>query len=355
MAYLRLGQPEEALADFTKAIALAPKYAPSWSNRGLAYVRLGQPGKAAADRAKAIEVDPILNPILKQASRLRRVRYSRLGQQILRHTLREKAVADCTKAIELSPKDARLWNNRGEAYLTIHLDQAIADFAKAIELDPKFKDAWHDRSGAHAVLGKWQRAAAEFAQATERFPGDLELWCAYACTLLLAGDAEGYRRVCAEVLHANAQATDPQTGYVLARMVSLAPGTADRAQAVAWAQKAVAANPRRAWYLHTMGVAHYRAGQFDQAVRRLEQSQQDDPAWQGHIIDWLLLAMAHQRLERPVDARAWLDRARQWKDQAKKDLAKGAPYWPVDGWCDRLEIELLDREAEQLFRLDKKK
>ena len=172
----------------------------------------------------------------------------------------------------------------------------------------------------------------------------------YASTLVLAGDQEGYRRTCADLLRRLASVTDPQTCYLLARTASLAPGGGDPAQAVQRAEKGVAAYAKRAWYLHTLAVAHYRAGQFGEAVRRAQQSLKDDPAWGGHVVDWLLLAMAHERLGHADEARQWLDKAAGWLDQAGKGLPKETRFaLPLPSWSDRLEAQILRLEAERMI------
>jgi tetratricopeptide (TPR) repeat protein len=54
----KLGQKDEAIADFSKVIELYPKLATAWNNRGQAYFDLAQWEKAIADFSKAIELDP---------------------------------------------------------------------------------------------------------------------------------------------------------------------------------------------------------------------------------------------------------------------------------------------------------
>ena len=58
----------------------------------------------------------------------------------------KEAIADYDKAIELNPKDADTYYNRGAAknHLKQH-KEAIADYDKAIELDPKDADAYYNR------------------------------------------------------------------------------------------------------------------------------------------------------------------------------------------------------------------
>ena len=57
--------------------------------------------------------------------------YLQLGQY-------EKALADCSKGIELNEKVSGFWERRGSAYAALgDPDKAVADYSKAIELDPK--------------------------------------------------------------------------------------------------------------------------------------------------------------------------------------------------------------------------
>src|SRR5216684_2421488 len=79
-----------ACADYDKTIALDPKHASAYENRGRAY-------KAKGDL--------------------------------------DRAIADYDKAIALDPKDASAYNLRGLAYKSKgDLDRAIADYDKAIVL-----------------------------------------------------------------------------------------------------------------------------------------------------------------------------------------------------------------------------
>jgi hypothetical protein len=71
----------------------------------------------------------------------------------------------------------------------------------------------------------------------------------------------------------------------------------------------------------------------------------------GHVVNWLLLAMAQQRQGQQAEARRWLDKALQWIAQTGKVNPGGATgRLPVPSWSDHLEVLLLRREAEQLLR-----
>ena len=57
-AYRRLGQYEDAVRDFSKAIELWPDLDHAWNNRGGAYARLCKADLALADFEKAMELNP---------------------------------------------------------------------------------------------------------------------------------------------------------------------------------------------------------------------------------------------------------------------------------------------------------
>ena len=82
---------DNSIADYSKAVELAPDSADVYYNRGDAYDELGEYGKAIADYNKAIE----LNPNNSLAYYNRGLAYSEKGEV-------PKAVSDLEKCIELS-------------------------------------------------------------------------------------------------------------------------------------------------------------------------------------------------------------------------------------------------------------
>src|SRR5262249_6787684 len=88
------------------------------------------------------------------------------------------------------------------------------------------------------------------------------------------------------------------------------PTVRDPGRAVALAGRAVELVPNTGAYRNTLGVARYRAGDWEGAVEALEKSMELRAG--GDAYDWLFLAMAHQRLDDAVQARKWYDRAAGW-------------------------------------------
>ena len=66
-------------------------------------------------------------------------------------------------------------------------------------------------------------------------------------------------------------------------------------------------------YWNTLGVARYRAGDWEGAIRALEGSMRLQKG--GDSNDWFVLAMAHWQLSDPGQARTWYRRAVAWMDK----------------------------------------
>jgi len=72
------------------------------------------------------------------------------------------AIADFTKTIELNPKYAPAYADRGSIYSSrTQWDMAIADFSKAIELDPVYAYAYNYRGFAYSQKGQKELAVAD--------------------------------------------------------------------------------------------------------------------------------------------------------------------------------------------------
>lgn len=76
------------------------------------------------------------------------------------------ALADYNQALRLRPKVAATWNNRGFLrYKQQRFAEAIADFDRAIALDPDYPEPLVSRGAAYGTLGEHERALADFQRA----------------------------------------------------------------------------------------------------------------------------------------------------------------------------------------------
>jgi superkiller protein 3 len=246
--------------------------------------------EAVAAFRKAIELDP------KAAGY-----HVSLGTALIAQNKLDQAVAAFRKAIELDPKVASYHVNLGRALSRQNkLDEAIAALRTAIEVDPKFTPAYI--SLANALLGqnKLDEAIAAYRKGIERVPQDPNLHNILARLLATCSEAK-YR--------------DPSQSVVLAR-------------------KAVELAPMNPDYANTLGVAHYRAGDWKAAIAALEKSTELRKG--GNGFDWFFLAMAHWQLGNEDQARKWYDQAVAWMD-------KNQP--------NNRELDRFRTEAEELLKV----
>ena len=163
VAYGDKGDYDRAIADYTKATKLIPKYASAYHNRGIAYNDKGEYDRAIADYTQAIK----LNPKHASAYYNRGIAYGDKGDY-------DRAITDYKQAIKLDPKHASAYYNRGIAYGDKgDYDRAIADYHTAIKLlDPKDAHSYHFRGNIFEALDRKDEAIADFRKALELDPSD---------------------------------------------------------------------------------------------------------------------------------------------------------------------------------------
>ncbi len=133
-AYYSKGGVDRAIADYSQAIALDPKFAAAYNIRGIAYYRKGEVDRAIADYSRAIALDP------KSADS-----YIDRGNAYEKKDEHDRTIADYTQAIALDPKLVRAYTSRGVAYHSKgNKEQAIADFRMALKIDPSYQEAKKD-------------------------------------------------------------------------------------------------------------------------------------------------------------------------------------------------------------------
>src|SRR5262249_54030732 len=148
-----------------------------------------------------------------------------------------EAVGYFRAAVALRPGSAEAHSTLGYAYLwTGDVDQAIACYQRAIALDPNFGTAQDNLAKAMRV--KWH----------------------------LNDPAAAYRKLLA--LDPKMAGAHSRLAWLLA--TSADPKRRDPRQAVAEAQRAVDLDPKNGKYWNTLGVAHYRDGNWRAAVDALE-------------------------------------------------------------------------------------
>jgi tetratricopeptide (TPR) repeat protein len=277
------------------------------------------------------------------------------------HRLAEERGDEIQKGLE-GLKAANALVDKARFYTEqLRWDDAAAAYTKAIELRPEHAPAWEQRGELYASLGLWELAAADLTRAAKlKEPATGSRWLILALARAYVGDLPGYRAVCVRMGERLQGTTVHHFTMDLVRTNAWIPGSPlGPARQVELAEAIVAVKPRVYWFLHALGIAHYRAGQYEPAIQRLKESVELEANWSG--MNYPFLAMAYHRLGRHDEARRALDEAEQalnrWAQaryESGRDywaITKGATaYWPI--WCwDWMACQMFYREARSVLGL----
>jgi len=112
------------------------------------------------------QCDPIEVSEEEEANRRLSTFYCIRGEALAEKGYTDKAIADFTSAIRLSPDHVRSYHNRGKVYADKgDADKAIADFTEAIRLDPYVSEAYYYSRGAvYQKIGDIDKAVADYKE-----------------------------------------------------------------------------------------------------------------------------------------------------------------------------------------------
>lgn len=159
-------QMRSMLPDLTEKIQSNPKDVQSLSLRGFIYQQLGNPTNAVADFTQALDAAPTSEEAL-HCYNFRLTAYMQLKDF-------PHALTDASAAIKLKP-DAMAYSNRGAVYLYLkQLADAIKDDSKALQLNPSYGPAYDGLGEAAYKLGKYQDSIAYCNRALYLDPRNLD-------------------------------------------------------------------------------------------------------------------------------------------------------------------------------------
>lgn len=147
----------EAIAEYDKAVSIAPNNYDAYFYRGNAYFDIGEYDKAIADYSKAIELDS--NDSYSYYNR--GLAYRLKGEY-------ERALQDYDRVLIIEPDAADAHASKGACYiLQDDYPKAIASYDKAISLDKYNPDLYYIRGLSHAELGDVPNARRDYEEALE--------------------------------------------------------------------------------------------------------------------------------------------------------------------------------------------
>jgi tetratricopeptide (TPR) repeat protein len=271
--------------------------------------------------------------VWKHARESRAHAYIRMAYGCSRKSDWEQAILYYTKAIELSPKNAVAYYNRGDAYFQLKqydkaiddftsaisipptdwmaLDyrglaygtkgdttNAIRDFNKAIQLQPKDALLYHRRGYAYAVEKQWDKAGSNYIEAIQLNPTNAISYEGLAYTYFQRRDPINAVKNYDMALQLNP--SQPAFLNSLAWFLSVYPDASIRngQKAVNLAEKACELSHWEKWYcIGTLAAAYAETGDFTNAVKYQEQALHLDGASDKELLeeqDRLKLYEQHQ-------------------------------------------------------------
>jgi serine/threonine protein kinase/tetratricopeptide (TPR) repeat protein len=308
-----------------------------------------------------------------------------LGSALLANGAPEEAIVAYRESIRIMPEDApgayislgNLLAEKGALDEAVAVyDKAIATMKKLLAREPliarvriKLPDAIAGRAEALIQLGRLKEAQQTYNELEQTVKEGLDLnpshpdnWFLAAPLRLERGDADGYRRVCQEMLARFGQTKAPRVAEQIAKTCLLGPDSVrDLGPVVQLAERAITGTEqeyRYPWFLLTRGMADYRTGDFAKCIDRLKKSlslvrntppsdgwqRANNPTLAG--MAHVFLAMAHHRIDQASEARQALDEATKLKEEREpKDGGNRTPRAEWDNW---LRFRLVYYEAEQL-------
>jgi tetratricopeptide (TPR) repeat protein len=225
-----------------------------------------------------------------------------------------------SQAIARNPNDVEAYYQRGRLHIRLRdFAKARADLDRAIALKPDHFEAYHHRGHAHEGLGQAEKAIEDFSAALKGEPQNAHLYQVRGRNYLQLQDharaVEDLNRALELKLSNKVEEAAACNNLAWIHVAGPAKFRApDRALSLA--KRAGELVPDSPAYCHTLGVAHFRLGQYREAVAALERSVKNNRG-QATAFDLYFLAMCQQHLGNTERARDCYDRGIAWQKKAR--------------------------------------
>jgi spermidine synthase len=154
-AYDMLGEIDQAIASYQKAIEDNPHPEGVYYNLGMAFRKKGDLDRAIAYYKKALDVEPDYAEARNN-----------LGYAYLKKGFVEMAIQELTDALSIDPNLPEAYNNLGNAYIKKgELEKAITEYEQAIAVNPRFASPYYNLGVAYRRKGKLDKAIALLKEA----------------------------------------------------------------------------------------------------------------------------------------------------------------------------------------------
>ena len=261
----------------------------------------------------------------------------------------DQTVAEWLEVLRQAKDDPTWGSQLKQACLDIAARPHV--FHHIVELVPEESTLWIGSAQYHSQRNRWKHAASDYARAFESRPLNDETVVEYAGTLLLTGDQQGYEQLCGRLREQNDEPQSTFDGFVAARACALGPARdIASTQLLKWASERLTQSTAP-WDHHVMGLAQYRAQQYDDAIESLEAS--NAGGWGERngphdALNWVVLALCHYRLGQTNAALESYEKAQELIKLVTPKNGDPTTLPPVD-W---VEWHVLNQQAVELMDLD---
>lgn len=222
---------QDAIADYTLLIDSPTATAEDWQNRGIAQWWLDKLDLAIADLSKAYALAPQREAIASDYAEA----LSRDGQH-------EQAIRVFSKLIQLQPTAASYRNQFSRAAVALEqYDLGVAAAEKSIALDPKVAEYWYDLGYAQEWIGKQDKSAESYSKAIQLQPDKAYIYAARANVYSVIGNQDAALKDFDKALSLEQNAT----WFVDRAAIQMLRGEASAAQSDITRAKALSAAPHR--------------------------------------------------------------------------------------------------------------
>jgi len=229
---------------------------------------------------------------------------------------RKHAIQYLTAALAVRPDLACLWSDLGGLLQKQgDLDRALEAHRRAIRCVPDHAEH-HDALGQTLLArGDSNAAVAAFREALEMEPDTARTHANLASALWQQKQFDGARDAYARALELAPGNGGIHAAFAWFLVACGETGVRDPALALEHAERAVALEAEDALGWRSLGVARYRLGRLQAAIKALRRARTLGSG--GGPYEWLYLAMAHRRLGRSNRARALFAQVVEWMGQER--------------------------------------
>ena len=175
-----MGQFDQAIASFKKALTIKPDYAEAAYNLGTTLYGQGKLEEAIQGYRKAIAIKPDYAKA-----------YYNMGNALREQGKLEETIEAYNKSLAIEPDNARIYNNMGNVLrFQGKLQEAIEAYTKALTIDPDSGEAYNNIGTALQKQGKFKEAIEAYKKSFTIKPDNAEAHFNIGSTLREQGKLE---------------------------------------------------------------------------------------------------------------------------------------------------------------------